>query len=105
MGRKISLIVNYENDLHLWHIAVEQIILTQKNDFIKPADFASWIGERYLCRGCHHVICIEWLNSKTTKSALKNLAECDASFITDSIRKNLGERWEFLRNEISEVKN
>ena len=99
MGHKISMLVNYENDLHLWHVAVEQMIQTPRNYFIRPADFAKWIAEEYLSRGCHRVICVQWLNSKTTKAVIKDLSECETSFIKDHIRENLGERWEFSRKE------
>ena len=99
MGRRISLIVNYKNSLGLWHIAVEQLMQTEKNYFITPEDFASWVAEIYLKKGCSDVVCIEWLSPKTSKAALKNLAECDAGFITDEIKDKLGRRWSFTTTQ------
>ena len=98
MGRKINLIVNYRNSIGLWHLAAEQMTVTTKNYFIKPADFAEWIAEIYMKRGCDHVICVEFLQDKITKAGLKDLAETDAKFLTEKIQYKLGQRWEFTKD-------
>lgn len=99
MGYKINLIVNYKNALGLWHLAAEQMTKTSQNYFIKPADFAKFIAESYMSRGCTEIICVEFKRNKITKSGLKCLAESDAKFITDAIKDDLGERWEFTKDE------
>lgn len=99
MGRKISLIVNYRNAIGLYHLTVEQMTVTDKNNFIRPADFAQWIAEIYVSRGCDHVICVEFLRDKITKSGLKSLAETDAKFLTEKIKDELGQRWEFTKDD------
>lgn len=96
---KLNLIVNYRNCLGLYHMTVEQMTVTQKNNFITIEEFAAWVAEMYIRKGCDHVICIEFKSSKITKASLKNLAECDAKFITDSIRKSIGQRWEFYKDQ------
>ena len=102
MGRKINLIVNYRNSLGLYHLAVEQMTVTTKNYFIRPADFAKFVAERYICRGCDHVICVEFKRDKITKAGLKDLAETDAKFLTEKIKDELGQRWEFTKDNIFE---
>ena len=99
MGRKISLIVNYRNSIGIYHLAVEQMIQTDKNVFIKPEDFASFVAERYLQRDCDHVMCMEYLSPKITKSSLKNLASLDTKFINDHVKENLGRTWEFTKEK------
>lgn len=99
MGRKLNLIVNYRNCLGLYHLAVEQMTVTHRNNFIKVSDFAAWIAEIYLQKGCDHVICVEFKRDKITKAGLKLLAECDTKFITDAIKDDLGQRWEFRKKE------
>lgn len=102
MGRKINLIVNYKNCLGLWHLAVEQMTVNHKNNFIKVSDFAQWIAEIYLQKGCTEIICVEFKRDKITKAGLKLLAECDAKFVTDAIKDDLGERWTFTKDENKE---
>ena len=97
MGRKINLIVNYRNNLGIYHLAVEQMVQTDRNIFIKPEDFASFVAERYLQKNCDHVICIEYLSPKITKASLLNLASLDTEFIKDHVKKNLGRSWEFTK--------
>lgn len=99
MGKKINLIVNYRNSLGLYHLTVEQLTATSKNNFITVPEFAKWIAEIYMKQGCDHVICTEFKCDKITKASLKNLAEMDAKFITDSIRKSIGEKWEFFKDQ------
>ena len=105
MGRKINLIVNYRNSLRLYHLAVEQMTVTARNYFIKPADFARFVAESYMTKDCDHVICVEFLGDKITKAGLKSLAECDAKFLTDSIKKSLGQRWEFAKEQKGDDKD
>lgn len=97
MGRKISLIVNYRNEIGLYHMCVEQMIQTDKNIFIKPEDFAEFVAEKYLKRNCDHVICYEYLSPKITKASLQNLASLDTKFINDHVKENLGRKWEFTK--------
>ena len=106
MGRKINLIVNYRNSLGLYHLAVEQMTVTTKNYFIRPEDFAEFVAERYIARGCDHVICVEFLRDKITKAGLKSLAEIDAKFLIEKIKDEIGQRWEFTKDDFkkSEVK-
>ena len=87
MGNKINLIVNYKNSLGLWHLAVEQMTVNQKNNFIKVSDFAQWIAEIYLQKGCDHVICVEFKRDKITKAGLKDLAEAYPQNVTFSIKE------------------
>ena len=99
MGKKLNVLVNYRNCLGLYHIAVEQMTVTHKNDFITISDFAQWIAEIYLQRGCDHVICFEFKKDKITKAGLKLLAECDKQFITDAIKDDFGQKGEFGKKE------
>ena len=106
MGKKVSLIVNYRNSLGLYHIAVEQMTVTTKNYFIRPEDFAAFVAERYIARGCDHVICVEFLRDKITKAGLRTLAEIDTKFLVEKIKDEIGRRWEFTKDSFpeSEVK-
>ena len=99
MGKKIRMLVNYRNTLGIWNIGAETIICNRNNRYIKPENFAQWIGEVYLGQGCTDVVCIE-INADLTKAAIKDLASIDIGFISEKFRKMLGQRWEFTKKEI-----
>ena len=99
MGNRINLFVSYENSLGLWHTVPESMTVNSRNNFITAEDFAAWVGEIYLRKGCRRVICTEYKVSGITKTGLKALLAVEADFIDASIRKRLGQRWEFVKNQ------
>lgn len=97
MGRKIRLLVNYRNSLGIWNVGSETCICNRNNNYIRPEDYAQWIAEIYMSRGCTEVVCIE-ITADLTKAAIKDIGSVDISFISERFRKMLGQRWGFRKD-------